>query len=73
MTLRRQSALGTRNARRAFVAALRVRPRLTHGATQSGPTADASFFSSLLTLPPPPPPFTPYRAGMYRQVKLEHS
>jgi hypothetical protein len=52
MTLRRQSALSTRKARTqgAFVAALRVRPRTTHGAAQGGPAAEVSFFSSPLAL-----------------------
>ena len=50
MTPRRGSALGMREARtqEALVAALRVRPRTTHGAARCGPAAEVSFYSSLI-------------------------
>jgi hypothetical protein len=49
MTLSRECALGMRKARTqgALVAALRARPRTTHGAAQCGLGAEFSLFDSL--------------------------
>jgi hypothetical protein len=49
MTPRNRIARGTRKARtqEALVAALRARPRTTHGAAPCDPAAKVSFFSSL--------------------------
>jgi hypothetical protein len=50
MMLRHRGALGMREARTqgAVVAALRARPRTTHGAVQGGPAAEVSLPSSLV-------------------------
>ena len=52
MTPCRRNALGMRKARtqEALVAALRVRPRTTHGAAECGPAAAVSFFNGLISL-----------------------